>query len=266
MILAQASNGRIDWPSIYIVRPYINEHQPIQLVIYNMKNYLIIGASSGIGKSLSELLNKDGHRVFGTYHSHVTEDKERISFHSLNVLDEQPDLSFMPGQLDGLVYCPGSIQLRPFARIKAQSFMEDYHLQVVGAVKVIQAALPALTSTNAASIVLFSTVAVQNGFNFHSLISASKGAIEGLTRALAAELAPKIRVNAIAPSLTDTPLASSLLNSDTKRESNADRHPLKRIGIPADMAQMAHFLLSERAGWMTGQVLHVDGGISALRT
>jgi NAD(P)-dependent dehydrogenase (short-subunit alcohol dehydrogenase family) len=244
----------------------MNEHQAIQLVIFNMKNYLIIGASSGIGKSLAELLNNDGHRVFGTYHSHVSEDKDLISFHSLNVLDEQPDLGFLPAQLDGLVYCPGSIQLRPFARIKAQSFLDDYHLQVVGAVKTIQAALPALNATNSASIVLFSTVAVQNGFNFHSQISASKGAIEGLTRSLAAELAPKIRVNAIAPSLTDTPLASTLLNSDTKRESNADRHPLKRIGTPQDMAQMAHFLISEKAGWITGQVLHVDGGISALRT
>jgi NAD(P)-dependent dehydrogenase (short-subunit alcohol dehydrogenase family) len=231
-----------------------------------MNNYVIIGASSGIGMSLAELLNKDGHRVFGTFNSRISEDKERISFHPLNVLDEQPDLSFLPAKLDGLVYCPGSIQLRPFPRIKAQSFMDDYHLQVVGAVKIIQAALAALKAADHSSIVLFSTVAVQNGFNFHSQISASKGAIEGLTRALAAELAPRIRVNAIAPSLTDTPLASTLLNSDTKRESNAERHPLKRIGIPEDMAQTAQFLLSEKSGWITGQVLHVDGGMSALRT
>jgi NAD(P)-dependent dehydrogenase (short-subunit alcohol dehydrogenase family) len=115
-------------------------------------------------------------------------------------------------------------------------------------------------------MVLFSTVAVQNGFNFHSQVSASKGAIEGLTRALAAELAPGIRVNAIAPSLTDTPLASSLLNTDAKKESNAERHPLKRIGNPEDIAHMAHLLLSDRSAWVSGQVLHVDGGISTLRT
>lgn len=227
---------------------------------------MIIGASSGIGKSLSELLNKEGDRVYGTYHTNVSEDKERLSFHHLNVLDDQPDLSFIPAKLDGLVYCPGSIQLRPFPRIKPDSFLNDYHLQVVGAVKIIQAALPALKASDSASVVLFSTVAVQNGFNFHSQIAASKGAIEGLTRALAAEFAPKIRVNAIAPSLTDTPLASSLLSSDAKRESNADRHPLKRIGTTGDMAQMAYFLLSERSGWITGQVQHVDGGISVLRT
>jgi NAD(P)-dependent dehydrogenase (short-subunit alcohol dehydrogenase family) len=211
-------------------------------------------------------LHKDGQRVYGTYHTHESEDKGSLTYHPLNVLDEEPDLSFLPAALDGLVYCPGSIQLRPFPRIKAQSFMDDYHLQVVGAVKIIQAALPALKAAEHASIVLFSTVAVQNGFNFHSQISASKGAIEGLTRALAAELAPGIRVNAIAPSLTDTPLASTLLNSDTKRESNAERHPLKRIGIPEDMAHTAHFLLSDKSGWLTAQVLHVDGGISALRT
>jgi len=231
-----------------------------------MKNYLIIGASSGIGKSLAELLNKEGQRVFATYFTRAREDGEAISFHPLNVLDEQADLGFLPEQLHGLVYCPGSIQLRPFSRIKAQSFVDDYELQVVGAVKVIQAALPALKAAGSASIVLFSTVAVQNGFNFHSQISASKGAIEGLSKALAAELAPGIRVNAIAPSLTDTPLASSLLNSDTKRESNADRHPLKRIGNPEDIAHMAHFLLSDRSGWISGQVLPVDGGISTLRT
>jgi NAD(P)-dependent dehydrogenase (short-subunit alcohol dehydrogenase family) len=231
-----------------------------------MKNYLVIGASSGIGKSLAELLNKEGHRVFGTYNNTLSEDRENITFHPLNVLDEQADLSFLPDELHGLVYCPGSIQLRPFPRIKAQSFIDDYSLQVVGAVKIIQAALPALKATDLASIVLFSTVAVQNGFNFHSQISASKGAIEGLTKALAAELAPGIRVNAVAPSLTDTPLASSLLNSDAKRESNADRHPLKRIGNPEDVAQMARFLMSEQSGWITGQILHVDGGISTLRS
>lgn len=144
--------------------------------------------------------------------------------------------------------------------------MEDYNIQVMGAVRSIQKALPALKNSEDASIVLFSTVAVQNGFNFHSQISASKGAIEGLTRALAAEFAPGLRVNCIAPSLTDTPLASKLLNSDAKRKMNEERHPLKRIGRSEDIASMASFLLSDKSGWITGQIMHVDGGMSSIRT
>ena len=129
----------------------------------------------------------------------------------------------------------------------------------------IQAALPKLKDSDNASIVLFSTVAVQSGLNFHSLVASSKGAIEGLTRALSAELAPKIRVNCIAPSLTDTPLAASLLNTDQKKEANALRHPLKRIGTATDIANMAEFLLSDKSSWITGQILHVDGGMGSIK-
>ncbi|MDX1672356.1 MAG: SDR family oxidoreductase, partial [Balneolaceae bacterium] len=135
---------------------------------------------------------------------------------------------------------------------------------VVGAVKVIQEVLPNLKKAEQPSIILFSTVAVQQGLNYHSQVASSKGAVEGLARALAAEFAPEIRVNCIAPSLTDTPMASSLLNSEKKREANADRHPLKRIGTARDIANMAEFLLSGRSGWITGQVMHVDGGLSSL--
>jgi NAD(P)-dependent dehydrogenase (short-subunit alcohol dehydrogenase family) len=144
--------------------------------------------------------------------------------------------------------------------------MEDYNIQVVGAIRTIQQALPALKMAESSSIVLFSTVAVQNGFNFHSQISASKGAIEGLTRSLAAEFAPKVRVNCIAPSLTDTPLASKLLNTEAKQGANAERHPLKRVGQAEDMASMAHFLLSDKSSWITGQVFPVDGGLSTIRS
>ena len=125
--------------------------------------------------------------------------------------------------------------------------------------------LPNLKRSSNPSLILFSTVAVQAGFNFHSLVSSSKGAIEGLTKALAAEFAPKIRVNCIAPSITDTPLAASLLNSEEKKLINAQRHPLKKIGTPEDVASLATFLLSENSSWITGQILHVDGGISTLR-
>jgi NAD(P)-dependent dehydrogenase (short-subunit alcohol dehydrogenase family) len=231
-----------------------------------MANYLIIGGSSGIGSSLVAQLVEEGHQVFATYNTHpVTSSFPNLSYFPLNVLDETLDLSFLPEKLDGIAFCPGAIQLKPFARIQAVDFIADYQLQVVGAIKVIQGALPALKNADQASIVLFSTVAVQLGLNFHSLVSASKGAIEGLTKSLAAEFAPKIRVNAIAPSLTNTPLAAGLLNSDQKMEANAERHPLKRVGKPEDVSAMAAFLLSPKTSWITGQILSVDGGMGALK-
>ena len=229
-----------------------------------MKNYLIIGASSGIGKALAHQLAKEGHQVYGTYQSNTTPSAGNINYYPLDVTAEM-DLSFLPEQLDGLVYCPGSINLLPFKRIKPAAFMADYELQVLGAIKVIQQALPALKKSTQASLVLFSTVAVQSGFNFHAQVAVSKGAVEGLTKALAAEFAPSIRVNAIAPSLTDTPLAEKLLNTDQKKEANAQRHPLKRIGHAEDIANTAAFLLSEKASWITGQIMHVDGGMSVIK-
>jgi len=230
-----------------------------------MKNYLIIGASSGIGQALAKQLATDGHQVFGTFNNSKIEGSENLSYHHLDV-NSDFELDFLPEQLDGLVYCPGSINLKPFKRIPTKTFLEDFNLQVLGAIKVIQAALPILLKSKNSAIVLFSTVAVQSGFNFHSQVAVSKGAIEGLTKSLAAEFAPKIRVNAIAPSLTDTPLAAKLLSTDQKREANAERHPLKRIGTPEDIAQTAAFLLSQQSSWITGQIIHVDGGMSSLST
>ncbi len=231
-----------------------------------MANYLVVGGSSGIGRALVDQLVNEGHHVFATYNTHESiSNFPNLSFHALNVLDEKIDLSFLPEKLDGIAFCPGAISLRPFARIQASDFLTDYNLQVVGAIKVIQAALHALKNAEQASIVLFSTVAVQLGLNFHTLVAASKGAIEGLTKSLAAELAPKIRVNAIAPSLTNTPLAAALLNSDQKMEANADRHPLKRVGQPEDISAMAAFLLSPKTSWITGQILSVDGGMGTLK-
>jgi NAD(P)-dependent dehydrogenase (short-subunit alcohol dehydrogenase family) len=227
---------------------------------------LIIGASSGIGKKLAEQLVDAGNRVFATYFKNKPESSSAlIDYHYLNVLDESISPDILPDTLEGLVYCPGSINLRPFERIKPLDFVADFNLQVTGAIKIIQAALPRLKKAENASIVLFSTVAVQTGFPFHTQVSASKGAIEGLTRALAAEFAPKIRVNCIAPSLTDTPLAAAMLNTDQKREANALRHPLKKTGTPGNIADMAEFLLSEKGSWISGQVFHVDGGMSSLK-
>jgi len=229
-----------------------------------MKNYAVIGASSGIGKAIKDQLLAEGHNVYATYLNNNVPSEANLSKKQIDVRSEFTlDLSF--NQLDGLVYCPGAINLKPFARISADQFIADYELQCVGAVKCIQQALPLLKKSEDASIVLFSTVAVQKGFNFHSLVSSSKGAVEGLTRALAAEFAPKIRVNAIAPSLTDTPLAEKMLNSDAKREANDQRHPLKRVGTVTDIADAAHFLLSNKSSWVSGQVFHIDGGMSSIK-
>lgn len=232
-----------------------------------MSPYLIVGASSGIGKALAHNLAEADQRVYGTYNTReATSDHPNISYHHLNVLDEVLALEFLPDTLSGLVYCPGTIDLKPFKRISPADFVADYELQVVGAIKTIQAVLPKLLNSANATITLFSTVAVELGMPFHSKVAASKGAIEGLTKALAAEFAPTIRVNCIAPSLTDTPLAASLLNSEQKREAGGLRHPMKRVGTAADIANMAEFLLSDKATWITGQIMHVDGGMSALRT
>jgi len=229
-----------------------------------MKNFVVIGGSTGIGRALAELLSKE-HKVYATFNKTETSD-DNIEYHHLNVLDEQLDFSWLPEKIDGLAYCPGSINLKSFKRISPQDFTNDYELQVVGAIKVLQAALGQLKKAGKASVVLFSTVAVQMGFNFHSQVAASKGAIEGLTRALAAELAPNIRVNCVAPSLTNTPLAAKLLSSEEKIQANAKRHPLQEIGTAQDSAEMAAFLLTDVSKWMTGQVLHLDGGVSSIKS
>ena len=231
------------------------------------KTFLIVGGSSGIGYEIvTELLNQGDDIYVGSRTSDKLGGLPGAHHLKLDVKDPPGRLEGLPDALNGLVYCPGTIRLKPIQRLTREDFLEDLQINFLGAVHLIQSCLPNLkNSPTGASILLFSTVAVTTGMPFHASIAGAKGAVEGLARSLAAELAPRIRVNAIAPSLTDTPLAGSLLSSEEKRHAAAERHPLKRIGSPQDIARLAVFLLSDAASWVTGQVLHVDGGMSALR-
>ena len=229
------------------------------------KNYVIIGGSSGIGKELVSILAREGHNVFVTYNENKVKNNDKVQYQKFNVLNDSLNLDNLPDEIDGLVYCPGSINLKPFKRFTDEDFISDFKLQVVGATSVIKALIPRLATGENSSIVLFSTIAVQNGFNFHSQVSISKGAIEGLTRSLAAELAPKIRVNAVAPSITDTSLAGKFLNTPQKIAAQAEKNPLKKIGKAKDVAEAAAYLLTDKSSWTTGQILHVDGGSSTIK-
>lgn len=231
-----------------------------------MRNYLLVGASSGIGRALAEKLSAEGHKLFViTQHPQELQHLANIHFIESGFLDENWSGEGIPESLDGLAYMPGTINLKPFRGLKAADFRNDFEVNVVGAIKVIQASLKALKNGNSASVVLFSTVAVAQGMQFHASISAAKGAVEGLGRSLAAELAPAIRVNVIAPSLTNTPLAAKLLSTPEKIEASAKRHPLQRVGEATDIANLAAFLLGTESSWITGQVIGVDGGMSAVR-
>ena len=227
------------------------------------KNILLIGGSSGIGLATAKLLTEN-HEVYIA--SRSSDSLTGLDIHHLPFDVTTDDLSTLdlPAELSGLVYCPGSINLRPFKGLKPEAFEADFQINVMGFVKSLQAVLPKLTTNS--SVVLYSTVAVKVGMPFHASVAASKGALEGLGKSLAAELAPKTRVNIIAPSITNTPLADRFLNNEAKMEKSAQRHPLKRVGEADDIAAMTRFLLSDDSSWMTGQILGLDGGMSTLNT
>lgn len=227
------------------------------------KTYLLIGGSYGIGYELAKTLSEAGNAV--NVFSRTPGEVAGLAGVTHQQFDALSDELAVEGLIDGLAYLPGTIDLKPFHRFTDADLLRDLEVNYIGASRAIRSVLPNLKEAQSSSIVLFSTVAVQTGMPFHASIAGAKGAVEGLTRALAAELAPKIRVNCVAPSLTDTPLAEKLLNTDQKRDAAGERHPLKRHGRASDIAAAAEFLLSDRSSWTTGQVLHVDGGMGYLK-
>ncbi len=227
-------------------------------------HYLVVGGTSGIGLQVVQDLVDNGHDVT-VWARREQPDFARsgVQYVQVDVTQDLPDDLTVPESLDGLVYCPGSINLAAFRQLKPKTFTDDFDLNVVGAVRVLHATLEALSAESGAGVVFLATTASRIGMNFHASVSTAKTALIGLAKSLSAEYASKgVRFNVVAPSLTDTPMAERLLNNDKKRERAADRHPLKRVGAPSDIAGAVEYFLDSKAGWVTGQVLAVDGGIS----
>jgi len=224
-------------------------------------NILLIGGSHGIGLSMAEHLSKENN-VYVASRTHEELGSLNVTHIPFDATNDELDLDKLPADLHGFAYCPGSINLKPFKMMSLETFEQDMQVNFFSMVRVVKTIMPRLAED--ASMVFFSTVAVGTGMPFHTSVAAAKGAIEGFAKSLAAEYAPKIRVNVVAPSLVDTPLAERLLNNDRKREMMAERHPLKRVGRASDIANIAIFLLGEQSSWMTGQIIGVDGGIGNL--
>ncbi|MGK0328294.1 SDR family NAD(P)-dependent oxidoreductase [Polaribacter sp.] len=226
-----------------------------------MRKIVVIGGSKGIGKAIVTSLVGEN-KVINISRSDTLEPHQNLTHFSLNILtDDLPAIE----EIDSLIYCPGSINLKPIARLKLEDFREDFEINVIGAVKAIQHFLPSLKKGTKPSILLFSTVAAKLGMPFHASVAAAKSAVEGLTKSLGAELAPSIRVNAIAPTVTNTDLASKLLRNDRMIENITDRHPLKKYLQPQEVADMATFLISDKAASISGQIFELDCGIVSFK-
>ncbi|MFC0604246.1 SDR family NAD(P)-dependent oxidoreductase [Winogradskyella pulchriflava] len=226
-----------------------------------MKTIIVIGGSKGIGNAVVIAL-LSSHKVINISRTEPEVTHENLTHYQCDVLnDELPDLE----ATDGLVYCPGSINLKPINRLSIDDFKSDFEINVLGAVKAVQKYLAILKNGDKPSILLFSTVASKLGMPFHASVAASKSAVEGLTKSLGAELAPTIRVNAIAPTVTNTDLASKLLRNDRMIENMNERHPLKKYLEPQEVADMATFLLSDKAASLSGQIFEMDCGIVSFK-
>jgi 3-oxoacyl-[acyl-carrier protein] reductase len=226
-----------------------------------MEKILVIGGSKGIGSAilLQQLENK---QVYNISRSAPEISHPNLVHYSADVLaDSLPEIE----SIDSLIYCPGSINLKPILSLSLDDFRNDFEINVVGAVKAIQHYLPALKRGINPSIVLFSTVAVKLGMPFHASIAAAKGGVEGLVKSLGAELAPTIRINAIAPTITETSLSASILRNDRMKENMIERHPLKNYLKPQEVAQMADYLISKSAGSISGQVFQMDYGLVSFK-
>ena len=240
---------------------FVIEYIYNKVKLFNMKTIAIIGGSSGIGKSLVNI-EKDRNKVVMIQRNASGIISDNVTEYLVDVLNEElPDLE----SLDTLVYCPGSINLKPFSRLTEEDFKNDHEINVLGAIRVLQKYLPLLKKGTSPSVLLFSTVAVKMGMPFHASISAAKGAVEGLMKSLAAEYAPKIRFNAIAPTLTNTRLAEKILRNDKLKDLSADRHPLKRYLEPDEVAEMASFIISDKGSALSGQIIEMDCGIVNLK-
>ncbi|MBT3741552.1 MAG: SDR family NAD(P)-dependent oxidoreductase [Polaribacter sp.] len=226
-----------------------------------MKKILVIGGSKGIGNAIIKSL-VDENLVINISRSAPLLSHTNLTHFSCDILsDDLPEIE----AIDSLIYCPGSINLKPISRLKLEDFRNDFEINVIGAVKAIQYYLPLLKNGIKPSILLFSTVAAKLGMPFHASVAAAKSAVEGLTKSLGAELAPLIRVNAIAPTVTDTELASKLLRNERMIENITERHPLKKYLDPKEVADLAAFLISEKASSISGQIFELDCGIVSFK-
>ena len=227
-----------------------------------MRNILVIGGSKGIGHEIVKSQLEKGNKCYNFSRTqcdinHVNFKQEVIDIN----IDELPPIE----ELDSIVYCPGSINLKPILQLKEEDFLNDFNINVMGAVKTIKSYLNIIKRGNDPSLLFFSTVAVKQGMPFHSSVSVAKGGVEGLTRSLAAELAPSVRVNCIAPTITRTDMAARILRNEKIEENIAQKHPNKKICEAKDISNMADFLISSKSNKITGQIMRVDGGMSSLK-